>query len=163
MKLNEKGKQKIKKAGVPSRYEARKTVFLSNLGEICVSVCVKVEGGWCEIFMSAAFEFLVSGTLRLFVCVLYAPWAHLRRCAQRPHYYYYYYYYYSRSLTLGLTEGTLRVWILSSGYLNFSIDGTPLCHRRIQKYSQFEFASYWLSITTLCRPRDWGGGGYEWV
>ena len=25
----------------------------------------------------------------LFNCLLYAPWAHLRRGAQRPHYYYY--------------------------------------------------------------------------
>ena len=37
--------------------------------------------------MCAACEFLVSGTLSLFIyCLLYAPWTQLRRGDQRPHY-----------------------------------------------------------------------------
>ena len=37
--------------------------------------------------MCAACEFLVSGTLCLFVCLLYVPWAQLRIGVHR-HYYY---------------------------------------------------------------------------
>ena len=75
---------------------------------VCVSVCLCVclclcEGGRRVMLVRYLSVLHVSFwclelCLFLFNSLLYAPWAHLRRGAERPDYNYYYYYYFFISL-----------------------------------------------------------------
>ena len=65
---------------------------------VCVCVCVCEGGGRVVLVRHLCVQRVSFWCLELcvflFYCLLHAPWAQLRRSAQRPHYYYYHYYYY---------------------------------------------------------------------